>query len=50
VPARFGVVRGGDRVQKVAKYQLDESYTTKGAGKCGGLLELKGCGDKQSVK
>jgi hypothetical protein len=34
----------------VATYQLDESYTTKGAGKCGGLLELKGCEEKQRAK
>ena len=32
------------------KYQRDESYTTKGAGECGGLLELKGCEDKQRAK
>jgi hypothetical protein len=42
-----GFVRGSDKVQK---YQRDESYTTKGAGECGGLLELKGCEDKQRAK
>jgi hypothetical protein len=47
---RDSIVRVGEWVsteQWGAKYQLDESYTTKGAGKCGGLLELKGCGDNR---
>jgi hypothetical protein len=47
-PERFNCKSGGVSTEQWgAKYQLDESYTTKGAGKCGGFLELKGCGDNR---